>query len=545
MLKLLLLITFIFSHVSGANSFHISPEGTSSGNGSPESSWDLQTALNGPADVNAGDTLWLRGGTYEGTYVSRLEGSQEAPVIVRQYPGERAILDGGSSTDAVLAVSGSYAWFWGFEVMSSDPDRITSSTGSFPTDLTRGTGIITSQSEGSAGGVRFINLIIHDCSQGYGFWKTALNSEIYGNIIYHNGWDSDDRGHGHGIYTQNDAGTKRLVDNIIFNQFSHGIHAYGSANAYLNNFYMEGNISFNNGLISETSGFSRNFLLGGGRIAENNVLRNNFSYFTSGVNQGDNNTGYSAGAQNLTIEGNYFAGGSSPLRFVNCSQVTMTGNSFIGQVGGFSETDFPDNTYSTETPSGVHAVIRPNLYEPGRAIIVVYNWDQLSEIDVDVSEVLGTGDVYEVRDVQNYFGDPVATGTFQGGTISVPMNLSLASGPVGNAPVQPEHTGPEFGVFVLVRTEISSGSRRTPAKADADFMDCSFNYGSGLYRLTVTSPGNHVLLLRDCRGKTIHTWRGKGHVFYDISLSALPKGLYLLTGKGNTHLKTIKLFSLL
>ncbi|MEK7061424.1 MAG: hypothetical protein AAB954_02070, partial [Patescibacteria group bacterium] len=44
--------------------YYVSPTGSASGNGSLENPWDLQTALNHPAVVHPGDTIWLRGGTY-------------------------------------------------------------------------------------------------------------------------------------------------------------------------------------------------------------------------------------------------------------------------------------------------------------------------------------------------------------------------------------------------------------------------------------------------------------------------------------------------
>ena len=37
---------------------------------------------------------------------------------------------------------------------------------------------------------------------------------------------ASDRGHGHSIYVQNVNGNKRIVDNILFDGFSFGIHAY-------------------------------------------------------------------------------------------------------------------------------------------------------------------------------------------------------------------------------------------------------------------------------------------------------------------------------
>src|SRR6476469_6924447 len=78
--------------------FYVAPNASGSGNGSFSNPWQLQTALNQPSAVHPGDTIWLRGGTYSGTFVSLLNGTAASPIIVRQYAGELATLDGGSST---------------------------------------------------------------------------------------------------------------------------------------------------------------------------------------------------------------------------------------------------------------------------------------------------------------------------------------------------------------------------------------------------------------------------------------------------------------
>ena len=76
--------------------WYISPTGSPSGNGTIDSPWDLKTALDHPPAVQPGDTIWLRGGTYGYDYggswllESYLSGTVDAPITVRQYPGESA-----------------------------------------------------------------------------------------------------------------------------------------------------------------------------------------------------------------------------------------------------------------------------------------------------------------------------------------------------------------------------------------------------------------------------------------------------------------------
>ena len=424
--------------LSGRN-FFVAPGGGPGGDGSQTSPWDLQAALNQPSSVKPGDTIWLRGGTYAGTFSSRLTGTASAPIVVRQYPGERATLDGGNSNQTnILTVSGSYTWYWGFEIMSSDPNRQSAYSGGAPPDIGRGGGIATVQDSTTGPGLKFINLIIHDTAGGYGLWKEAIDSEIYGNLIYYNGFDATDRGHGHGIYTQNGTGTKHITDNILFSGFAYNIHAYGET-APLNNLDMEGNTTFNAGDLSLVSGGDQ-LLLGGLVVANNPIISNNFTYGDAKFR-----LGYSAGCSNATVTNNYVA---NVTQFVSCLPVTMTGNTFYGSITGFSPSSYPSNTYTTSRPTGIRMFIRPNVYEPGRANITVFNWDLASTVNVDLSSVLQPGSQYEIRNAQNYFAAPVATGTYTGGTVSIPMtDLSVAS-PVGWT--APPPTGPEFNAFVLL-----------------------------------------------------------------------------------------------
>src|SRR6476646_8677352 len=82
-----------------ANQFFVSPSGTAAGTGSITSPWDLKTALSQPLAVKPGDTIYLRGGTYNVPaadlgFTSRLTGTAASPIKVMSYPGEWAIIDG-------------------------------------------------------------------------------------------------------------------------------------------------------------------------------------------------------------------------------------------------------------------------------------------------------------------------------------------------------------------------------------------------------------------------------------------------------------------
>ena len=432
-----------------AAEYYASPEGKGK-KCSQKEPCSLVTALSGRNKLlRPGDTLWLRGGVYHGTFTSYLHGTPTSPVIVRQMPGERATIDGGQSHGKdILVVAGNYSWFWGFEVMSSSTARVSAYTDSNPPDIPQGGAVSTIQVTGQSIGTKFINMILHDTRGGVGFWKEAEDSEIYGCIIYNNGWDGPpaDRGHGHGIYVQNQIGTKRIVDNIIFHQFSHGIHAYGSSAAFLNNLYFSGNILFDSGAPS-VFGLERNVLIGGGAVAQNITFLNNYTYGSV------TKLGYGAPVVGLTMTDNYLATDSNTLE-LNATNVMMNGNTYIGgptnDISGFSPSRYPNNVYLTTPPTNVEIVVRSNYYEPGRANIAIYNWALKSTVAVDLSGVLKCGDSFEIRDVQNYFGSPVATGIYSGGPVTINMaSLNATMQPIG-VRNKITHTGIEFGAFVLL-----------------------------------------------------------------------------------------------
>jgi hypothetical protein len=437
--------------VAMAADFYVSPTAAANGNGSFNNPWKLQTALDHPAAVQPGDTIWLRGGIYNAPpYTSYLVGTSAEPIVVRQYAGERARIDGNyNGNEPTLIVLGKYTWFWGFEIFNSDPTRFTPDGRDPPR---RGIGV-----QLSGDGTRMVNMIVHDTSQGVLTGEGADDARIYGTLFYYNGFDSPDRGHGHGIYAQN-LGTpsKRIYDNIIFEQFGWGIHAYGEG-GHLDNFDFQGNISFNNGGLS--GAYHSNILVGGLQVATNPQLISNYTYNVD--QQNNNNLGYSAGCSSPDILDNYFVGGKS-LKEVNCSSMTITGNTFVGNIEGFSESSYPNNTYyGTTRPTGVKIFVRPNIYEAGRAHIVVYNWDLASTASVDVSGILSAGDGFEVRNAADFFGAPVLTGTYSGGALTLPLSGLTVAQPIG-VPA-PNPIGREFNVFVLLPASPGGAPTPTPA----------------------------------------------------------------------------------
>lgn len=460
--------------------FYAAPAGSPANDGSIARPLDLATALSSSSPLRAGDTLWLRGGRYVGNFTSRLTGTPSAPIVVRQYPGERATIDAATAnrTAPALSVAGADTWYWGFEVTDTTTARQTADAGADPK---RATSIDVTGPR-----TRFINMVVHDGLQGFGFWTPAVDAVIYGSIIANVGVEAPDRGHGHSIYVQNDAGVKRIVDNILLYSFSFGIHAY-TQGARVDNIHIEGNTIVGAGLLSARSGAKANVVTGGNDGADFTRALNNVLYYPTLDGRGLD-LDYGTPCSSPEIRGNY-AVAETPINVLRCANVTMTGNTFYGSNGSLPSL-FPNNTYYSARPTGVRTFVRPNAYEPGRANITILNWDRAASVAVDLSSAnLPQGTPYEIRDAQNFYGAPVAAGTYTGAAVTVPMTGLTASPAIGNVPVVLPHTAPQFGTFVLLPTSAAPPTVPPPTSIRLDAAVPAAGAAGGGYAVTLKGAG--------------------------------------------------------
>ncbi len=479
---------------SGPN-FYVSPTGTSGGNGSISSPWNLQTALNQPAAVVAGSTIWLRGGTYNGSFTSNLNGTPTGRITVRQYPNERATIDAGTSGTPALTINGAYSTFWGFELTASNPTRIVPASGG------RAEGITV-----YGPNTRLVNLIIHDGGNGVGFWEPATNSEISGCIIYNNGLQRSESGAGagHGIYVQNRNGQKTIRDTVVLNNFGYGAQGYAQS-GWVQNVRFEGSVFYNNGAPPARGAINRNpnlFLGTTNNPVDQIVVTNCFTYQPSLTVGGSMRFGY-AGVSNghIEVSNNYMADGSGGMNVDwwatavvanNTMCVTAAGNqataptmALVHTPTGVASSAYTWNnntyydtsrfvpfaynspnfqsyaewrassgfdaasSYTTTAPTGTNVFVRPNPDEAGRGNVIVYNWARSATVNVDLSSVLQPGQAYEIRNAQNYFAAPVLSGTYNGGTVQLPMNGLTVATPYGYD-FTPASVAPEFNVFVVI-----------------------------------------------------------------------------------------------
>lgn len=504
-----------------ASDYYVSPTGTASGNGSINAPWDLHTALAHPAAVKPGDALWLRGGTYAMKYPaefwSKLTGTSAAPIVVRRYPGEAVVIDLKSMASS-LYVYGAHTWFWGLEITSTGIPRSTGTPGPWS--------ILNSSVEVHGPGTKFINCYVHDLSQGLSFWKDSVGGEAYGNIVYHVGWQGPDRGHGHAVYSQNAPGgasRKVIAENFMGEAFDIGLQLYGSGAAVIQDYYLAGNVVWDNG-IPTGQNVDQIVIAGGGTSKKNLELDTNYVY-NSG-HTGLSRIGWQWDGRNgdVNVHGNWFIGGYNPLEIWHWDRAVFR-NNFVCADAGFrqlfiglyqpagqlpSAYDVDQNRYCNGTMryaqtaldaggqavylsgsdgsvasyigttgfdrtstfgappvTGADPFVRPNKYETGRANIIIFNWQKQANVMVDLTgSGLKDGDSWVIRDAQNFNGPVVTSGVFS-------LAYPKATIPMGGLPKAQisgwgsaiPHTAPAFGTFVLLGGSALSGGG-TPAPTD-------------------------------------------------------------------------------
>ena len=481
---------------AGATDLYVAPDGTSSGDGTLTRPYDLKTALSG-AVGQAGDTFWLRGGTYSLGHVdTRIHGEPGKPITFRQVPGEKARVDGSFTVWSSIG----HVIFRDFELFNSDPKRVSSqlAMGFNPTDIAIIAGI-----QSYSPNFSFINLVIHDQTRhGIYVAQQSNGNLIYGCLIYNNGWRSPDNAEGHSLYIQGSSGLREVSDNMLFNSAGVGMHVYENGGPPLVGVTIDGNVAFNAGTLQSVRSY-QDWVIGvdsPSSRADRIVFKNNMGYRRPGSpaysqvemgRQGVNGT--------LTMSDNYM-----PLGLVmnNWTLATVTGNMLaprnsdyavdLRQVSVVLSAAWDNSFYSTATTgrefrhnstvytfsewksltgfdssstdiagslTGSKVFVRPNLYEAGRANIIVYNWENLSTVAADVSTVLPVGTAYEVRNAQDFLAAPVLSGIFDGQPLQLPMTGLTVAAPVGGM-LTPPPTGPTFNVFVLL--PLSSPTNTAP-----------------------------------------------------------------------------------
>ncbi|WP_040278848.1 right-handed parallel beta-helix repeat-containing protein [Psychroserpens damuponensis] len=526
---LYVLCYFVGLLVNAQQEFHVFPKddanspGTSLGNGSLAQPWDLQTALSQTTDiVNSGDTIWIHEGVYTGKFATSLQSLEPNQYItVSGFNDDKVILNGNvkSPKKSVLEIKSQQVIFQNFEVtFLGEYARHVKDKG-----FIRADGI----NHMSGQDCKFINLIIHNNpGSGFGSWKHTGGTQIYGCKIYNNGFFSEVRGRGAGIYVQNLSDKTRVIkNNIIFNNYYMGIEVWSAStkatSSYVKNMLLENNTVFNNG---SSGGYYKNNIIvatddtnGINRATNikliNNILFHNIDVAKSAKGDAGSLTlgiNKKAPLLDVVVTDNIIIGGNNALRFDNAENTVFKHNTIYGGYVHFYEhglsnvetLDFNNNAYFSKNNRNFRVINKRDYtmadWKSSLSIDANSTWQNIKSFEmksilnisknefaqneyrvslfqkegkpviVDFSEYhLKTGTTFKIYDVEN----PkivLKSGVLQNnGNIVFPMNNLNFEKPLHNTKAQ--KTVSNFGVFIVefehsIPSEISTDQKDNALK---------------------------------------------------------------------------------
>jgi hypothetical protein len=432
---------------------------------------DLKTALENPL-LDTGDTIYLRAGTHHLTADIDMRASG---VTVCPYPGETVVVDLQQSD---LALQAPGLVLRDVTILSSDTQRTSAETGSDPTDILAGA--INGYASLTLKNVRITG------PRGVGWW-TGSTGLWRGVLVQDVGWDATDRGHGHALYTQNNAtdGNKTLDACILVNGYSnYSLHLYGSGNALLAGYTFTDCIFMND-----------RALIGGetGSVIDA-VTSDNCAFYVSlsmGWATSQNQTASVTGCliralsiqhawQDLTVSGCTVLAADgdcvtmpttadfSGLHIDNNVYISSKAAPFVLEgEGSFTLAAWRTRTgldatsrHYTTIAAAVSAgdltvpVVRVFAVAEGnhKANIAIWNPNSDATVSVDLSALALANGSYELRQVRDYTGDVRAV-TYTGAAVTVSMSGTTEWPPGYPTPYHPDtvpaNALPVFGAFEL------------------------------------------------------------------------------------------------
>ena len=449
--------------------WYAATDGTAGGDGSYAAPWPLATLLTNPfGRIQPGDTVYLRGGTYTTDVDVTLAGTSGNPITIQPYPGETAIINGrvrvyGSDT----TWTGLIFTYTGWTTRQSAYDGFT------PADLPWDKTLTIRGAR-----TKIINCVMHDLVECE-LWDDAPDSELYGNVIYNNGFQQATQGGaGHCLYTQNvDGSTMTIHNNMWVSAYNFGFHAYGSSTSHIDNYDVRRNIHM-----------SVRFLVGGNSaVVPAGIVVTDNAFYNSTVQLGYNETI----ADDVTIHDNYIAAARlqvGPHQTVDIQGNTVAATADVvilkGDIPAGTwdlNTYYSDNTGTPHYPfsregisyytfaqwqaaTGFDAATSYTASLPTTNVIkvyanscggahlgsvAIYNWQGLATVNVDLSSLgLTIGQAYKLRNAQNYLAEWQAF-TYTGSPVAVAMTGWTVAVPIAAAAALYPSTFPTFGAFVV------------------------------------------------------------------------------------------------
>ena len=500
--------------------------------------------------VQPGHTVLFKAGTYNlpfqnnhpsngigGMVTLNFSGTSNNRITVKEADGlYTAKLNGQDHRGNVFKVVGSNLDVIGFEIYKQPTHRVTDQEGSGGQPMgSNNTRMSGSGIENNGADNRFYYNYIHDIpTDPISDFERAHRSDYFGTVLNNNGWNSTDRNHGHGLYTQNRGsnGQKKIRDIIVFGEYGSTIKIAGSDDSYTENYLISGAITYNSGFGAQAGGGSQNtddiivdsmFTYNGGlSIAFNGagdyfevtnsklfggfgvlpmnsgkITGNTIGHVTEQSSNGnstvryqvygsnfadfivDNNTYYHAWtgrSQNMLWQRNALYNPNynpidDPADPTSTRMFARNFTEWKAATGWDANSTYhggQPTSYSFAKPTETDINYRAlNAVGIKQGHMVVYNWGNQPRASADLSQMgFVSGESYEVRNAANFGAGALATGTYNGTAVSLPLSqaegLSSAAIPTGESALRFGEPSPEFVTFVVLRTSGGGGGGPAP-----------------------------------------------------------------------------------
>jgi hypothetical protein len=405
-----------------AADYYVAPNGSPTAAGTISDPWSLSKICTGsanPPPIQAGDTIWMRGGEYiiNAPISCRFVGTASQRIALRAVPGERPVIVVDFSYNEFCAAFDNSQYFdlWGIWWVYKR-SRIEPIGGSNPVGNAVPSGIKIPYGVYN----RSINNVTLGPGDSVGWAHGADRGLlIYGHISHTDGGDAPDRGHGAVAYQQNydSMGEPEYVENVIalpgyrtspawqvtasqavyvqririkniISAVSVGIGSYGGCSVSMREMYLQDSLLRYAPSLPYGCNTARDAVVTGNLMAT--------SYSNPRASGGTYSNNWAVGGFSVTTCSTLPEGGS-------CTAPTVSNN-------------------QASTPASNWVVVYPNAFEEGRAHIGIYNWTNAATQQIDMSSVWDVGQYYEVIDAWNMVGPPVWSGRYEGGSITLPLD---------------------------------------------------------------------------------------------------------------------------
>jgi hypothetical protein len=475
--------------------------------------------------ARGGTYTWDAGdNSLDGIFTFSMNGTSNSLVRFKCYPGETCTLDPNAHCDSgtachVAIVSGDYVELNGFVLTNSDASRkVITECGSNPNNAP----VRAMKCVGT--GCRIVNNTASNLGEGLTSQAGGDAGQWIGNIVYNNGWQAPDRSHGHGGYFQNTTtAVKRVEHGVFFRNMQFQFKAFSQSGGPVKYMSFSRNVAMGKGLGANGTGpgdgnrgvdvqggdvdnhtWDRNYLLGAEftfnadlTIADAAVITNNHFDGATKLQR------LRGGTVNNNVFSNVFNDSVGTWDFVfdadasadTCPEAvtSLAGNKWYAintldnmfrpapntswaafqaacttmSGGTYDSTTYPARGTSPSGAATNYTYAYRNSEDASKGVVVIYNWQNLSSVNVDVSPILTAGDPYEIVDLQNLAGGSVASGTYAGGNLAFDMTLTAIEAPSGSWGADPGlecTTGSEPGTFPLLDvSQISVASGQATA----------------------------------------------------------------------------------